>query len=165
MSYDQLRKEAFSSVSSNQSSCFCLIFKIESQVILKQLKLNKIPRSISNRTELNICKMGLGTVLLQPTMGPPAPSPSPPPQPVLATTTEPDPPAQPPAYDNYFDDPSYPRRVPMVRTNVFTKIQMYIYDHLWNDRSKQLFFTYYYYCLFKTLCRVYFLQTNSSTAL
>lgn len=69
--------------------------------------------------------MGFGTVMLQPTVGPPAGgSYSPPPQPVLATTEPiPQQSAQ-PAYDNYFDDPTYPRRVPMVRMVIIFEFRM-----------------------------------------
>lgn len=62
--------------------------------------------------------MGWGTVLVQPTAGPPPPavgSYSPPPQQVLAETEPVAQPSQPRGYDNYYDDRDYPRRVPMVR--------------------------------------------------
>ncbi len=68
--------------------------------------------------------MGWGTVLVQPTAGPPPPAYSPPPQPVLAATEPVAPPAAPRGYDDYYDDSNYPRRVPMVRS----QIPMYFQD-------------------------------------
>ena len=72
--------------------------------------------------------MGFGTVMLQPTVGPPVGSYShPPPQPVLATT-EPTAQQPAPAYDNYFDDSHYPRRVPLVRVYCIFKFRKYFQD-------------------------------------
>lgn len=59
--------------------------------------------------------MGFGTVILQPTAGPPQPAYSPPP-PVLAATESNAQPPQPRGFDDYYGDPYYPQRIPMVTT-------------------------------------------------
>lgn len=78
--------------------------------------------------------MGFGTVI-QPTLGPPQPAYSPPP-PVLAATEPNAQPSQPQGFDDYYDDPNYPRRIPMVRKPCILNFQMYFDQSL---RSKLVF--------------------------